>query len=241
MKPQWIRNLRAVVKEFGIWFLITLPLLFAIRSSLLESFYIPSGSMIPTLMIGDQLLVWKGAYRWKLPFFEREGDPIVLKERSGPQRGDVIVFRYPRDQTLFYVKRVVGVSGDWISIRNRKLMINDQPVSNHELSAEQVAALPNSLEFRDFAVLNENLDGHDHLILQDRNQFVSEHYGPVAIPPGHVFVLGDNRDFSNDSRFWGFVPLNLIEGRALRVWMRFNLNLSPFQFDFSLTRLGSRL
>ena len=200
---------------------------FVLRSFLFEPFKIPSGSMIPTLLIGDLILVNKFTYGVRLPVINTK-----LTEGTPPQRGDVMVFRYPPKPSLDYIKRVVGVPGDEIGYLNKSLTLNGKPVPK--------TALP---EFFDedamlyFNQFEENLEGHRYRILNDDNRpaFVpgTEDFpfkencrysveGVVCkVPEGHYFMMGDNRDNSLDSRYWGFVPDRNIVGKAFFIWMNF--------------------
>jgi len=212
---------------------------FLLRSFLFEPFKIPSGSMIPTLQVGDLILVNKFTYGLRLPV-------INTKITSGrpPARGDVMVFRYPPNPSLDYIKRVVGVPGDDVAYLNKKLTINGQAISKD--------ALPEYFDqdaMRYFKEYSEKLGDKQHQLLNDdsRRAGVSEaeiipfpnqqncHYsveGVVCkVPEGHYFMMGDNRDNSLDSRYWGFVPDKNIVGRAFFVWMNFGslARIGPFQ------------
>lgn len=208
---------------------------FLLRSFLFEPFKIPSGSMIPTLMIGDLILVNKYHYGLRLPVVHTK-----LTEGTPPQRGDVMVFRYPPKPSLDYIKRVVGVPGDEISYLNKRLSVNGSPVDIRE-----IADFFDEESMRYVKQFEEKLGKEPHrlLINDDRPAFIpgaSEFpnrdncrysvEGVVCkVPPGHYFMMGDNRDNSLDSRYWGFVPDKNIVGRAFFVWMNFS----------SLSRIGS--
>jgi signal peptidase I len=200
---------------------------FLLRSFLFEPFKIPSGSMIPTLMVGDLILVNKFHYGVRLPVIHKKIIPF-----HDPQRGDVMVFRYPKDTSIDYIKRVVGVPGDEVAYRNQQLYLNGV------LAPTQ--ALPdfyNEDSLRYSSHFSEDLGTLTHPILVDRSREVFMR--PIApfpfnencrynaegvtckVPPGHYFMMGDNRDNSEDSRFWGFVPDENIVGKAFFVWMNF--------------------
>lgn len=200
---------------------------FLLRSFLFEPFKIPSGSMIPTLLVGDLILVNKFHYGVRLPVINKK-----IIANNDPQRGDVMVFRYPLDTNVDYIKRVVGVPGDEIRYSNQRLYLNGQQVAT--------VALPDFYDddARRYAKqFSEKLGEVDHRILVDleRPSFVPTNNSfPFAencrysaegvsckVPPGHYFVMGDNRDNSQDSRYWGFVPDENIVGRAFFVWMNF--------------------
>ena len=201
---------------------------FVLRSFLFEPFKIPSGSMVPTLLVGDLILVNKFDYGVRLPVLNKK----VIANKD-PQRGDVVVFRYPPDPRLDYIKRVVGLPGDQISYHNQKLSINGQPVP---LKALGEFYDEDSLRYA--PQFSEKLGEKDHRILVDPRR--SSFFGtdsprfPFAencrysaegvtckVPAGHYFVMGDNRDNSQDSRYWGFVPDENLVGRAFFVWMNF--------------------
>jgi signal peptidase I len=210
---------------------------FVLRSFLFEPFKIPSGSMIPTLLVGDLILVNKFTYGIRLPVVN-----IKLTEGTPPHRGDVMVFRYPPKPSLDYIKRVVGVPGDEVAYLNKKLTINGQPVSK-----VPVADFFDEDSMAYFKQFEEVLGGKRHRILNDdsRPAFIPgvENFpnkqncrysveGVVCkVPPGHYFMMGDNRDNSLDSRYWGFVPDRNIVGRAFFVWMNFSSfkRIGPFQ------------
>ena len=200
---------------------------FLLRSFLFEPFKIPSGSMVPTLLVGDLILVNKYHYGIRLPVLNKK--IITLND---PQRGDVMVFRYPANPSIDYIKRVVGVPGDEVSYLNQQLFINGKPT--------QTQPLP---EFYDedstrySKQFNEKLGTVNHHILVDpqrpsyirptdpfpfkENCRYSAEGVVCKVPPGHYFMMGDNRDNSEDSRFWGFVPDQNIVGKAFFVWMNF--------------------
>jgi len=200
---------------------------FVLRSFLFEPFKIPSGSMIPTLLVGDLILVNKFTYGVRLPVINTK-----LTDGTPPQRGDVMVFRYPPKPSLDYIKRVVGVPGDEVAYLNKRLTINGQPVSKD--------AVPDFFDedtMQYFKQFEEVLGGKRHRILNDDNRpaFIpgAENFpnrdncrysveGVVCkVPPGYYFMMGDNRDNSLDSRYWGFVPDRNIVGKAFFIWMNF--------------------
>ena len=200
---------------------------FLLRSFLFEPFKIPSGSMIPTLHVGDLILVNKFHYGVRLPVINHK-----ITEGNAPQRGDVMVFRYPPKPSLDYIKRVVGVPGDEVAYLKKRLTINGQPVPT--------TALPEFFDedaMRYFKQFEETFDNRKHRVLNDddRPEFVPgadafegregcrySIEGVVCkVPAGHYFMMGDNRDNSLDSRYWGFVPDKNIVGKAFFVWMNF--------------------
>jgi signal peptidase I len=200
---------------------------FVLRSFLFEPFKIPSGSMIPTLLVGDLILVNKYTYGLRLPVLNTR-----LTEGTPPQRGDVMVFRYPPKPSLDYIKRVVGVPGDEIAYLNKRLTINGKPVDQ--------GRLPDYFDrdaMRYFKQFQEQIGDRKHRLLNDddRPAFIpgvedfpfkqncrySVEGVACKVPQGHYFMMGDNRDNSLDSRYWGFVPDKNIVGKAFLIWMNF--------------------
>ena len=209
---------------------------FFLRSFIVEPFKIPSGSMIPTLLVGDLILVNKFHYGLRLPVLNTK-----ITEGEKPQRGDVMVFRYPPKPSLDYIKRVVGVPGDTVAYLNKRLTINGQAVPT-----ESVPEFFDEDAMRYFKQYEEKLSSQSHRLLNDeqRPAFVpgADKFPGVEncdytvegvtckVPEGHYFMMGDNRDNSMDSRYWGFVPEKNIVGKAFFVWMNFgNLKrVGPF-------------
>jgi len=209
---------------------------FVLRSFLFEPFKIPSGSMIPTLLVGDLILVNKYHYGVRLPVINKK-----IIANNVPKRGDVMVFRYPVDPTMDYIKRVIGLPGDEVAYINKQLTINGQRIPQ---KPEPDFYDEDSLRY--MQQFSEDLLGVEHRILNDRNQPAgvvpfnsfpgkencrySAEGVTCKVPPGQYFMMGDNRDNSQDSRFWGFVPDENIVGKAFFVWMNFgNLKrIGPF-------------
>ncbi len=188
-----------------------------LRSFLVEPFQIPSGSMLPTLKIGDFILVNKFHYGIRLPVLNTKVIPL-----NEPERGDVVVFRYPENPSINYIKRVVGLPGDRIQYVNKQLFINGQ-VQPQELLAQLPPRRPERL------VMQENLSGVQHQIYRDTKSIGV--VGEWRVPDGHYFVVGDNRDNSNDSRYWGYVPEANLVGRAFAVWMHWETFFSVPDFS----------
>jgi signal peptidase I len=204
---------------------------FLLRSFLFEPFKIPSGSMLPTLLVGDLILVNKYHYGVRLPVVNKK-----IIANNDPQRGDVVVFRYPRDTSIDYIKRVVGVPGDEVVFKNQRLSLNGQDVP---LEALPPPGFYDEETMRHYPEFKEKLGSVEHRILvnlqgqafygsDDRIAFpfrencrYSAEGVACKVPPGHYFMMGDNRDNSQDSRFWGFVPDENIVGRAFLIWMNF--------------------
>jgi signal peptidase I len=201
---------------------------FLLRSFLFEPFKIPSGSMVPTLLVGDLILVNKYHYGVRLPVL----NTLVIANNQ-PKRGDVMVFRYPLDKRLDYIKRVVGLPGDEVVYANQTLRINGQPATVQPVDeyydedsmryapryTEKLGEVAHSiLVDPKRASIYQALEGFDKF--RDNCRYSAEGVH-CKVPPGHYFVMGDNRDNSQDSRFWGFVPDENIVGRAFMVWMNF--------------------
>lgn len=203
------------VEVLGSLFPVLL-LVLVFRSFLFEPFKIPSGSMIPTLLTGDFIVVNKYSYGLRLPVLNRR-----FVEINDPERGDVIVFRYPVDERINYIKRVVGMPGDTVTYRNKILFINGEPIAQDTMGPWVGEGL------------NRNPPGHrptkrlEHLGEQPHHIVIYPERPDVqtrtwTVPDGHYFVLGDNRDQSLDSRAWGFVPEENLVGRAVRIWMHWD-------------------
>jgi signal peptidase I len=230
-QPTWI--------EYSGSFFPVIALVFFLRSFLFEPFKIPSTSMVPTLQVGDLILVNKYTYGIRLPIINKK-----IVEMNHPQRGDVMVFKYPVDPSVDYIKRVVGVPGDKITYKNKRLTVNGK-----ELSYKILPEYLDEETLRYSQQYQEDLNGVDHRILnyeqvppfvsgvddfaqKDRCVYNAEGF-TCSVPAGHYFMLGDNRDNSRDSRYWGFVPDENIVGKAIFIWM----NLS--NFPSNLKRIGS--
>ncbi len=222
-EPWWV--------EYPKSFFPIILIVFCLRSFLVEPFKIPSGSMIPTLLIGDFILVNKYTYGIRLPVVN-----LKVIEMNEPQRGEVMVFRFPEDTSIDYIKRVVGVPGDTVTYRNKQLSINGVPVQLEQGSDYKYIDGPAYIYTRRF---KENMDGSEHEILINEDmpdiQLSAIHHFPnrenctfdrtgfsCKVPEGNYFTLGDNRDGSSDSRYWGFVPENHIVGKAFLIWWNFN-------------------
>ena len=201
---------------------------FFLRSFLFEPFKIPSGSMIPTLQVGDLILVNKFTYGLRLPVLN-----VKVTEGNKPQRGDVMVFRYPPKPSMDYIKRVVGVPGDTVAYINKRLSINGQV-----LETKSVPEYFDADVMRHFKQFEESMGGNTHRVInyeEVKPGFYPNQPGVVRqdactytvegvtckVPDGHYFMMGDNRDNSLDSRYWGFVPDQNIVGKAFFVWMNF--------------------
>ena len=219
-----------VVIEYSRSLFPVLLVVLLFRSFLFEPFKIPSGSMIPTLLIGDFILVNKYAYGLKLPVLNTKFLSV-----GEPERGDVVVFRYPVDPGINFIKRMVGLPGDTITYRSKQLYVNGEPVEAISLGAYASSEVKCSTPRPDARRLQETLGGVKHDILH--HQGTASRDGQWVVPEGHYFVMGDNRDRSNDSREWGFVPEENLMGRAVGIWMNFDLNKGCGDFS----RIGTAI
>jgi len=238
-EPWWI--------EYPKSFFPVLLIVFLLRSFVAEPFKIPSSSMRPTLVVGDFILVNKFAYGLRLPIVEEKVVPI-----GDPKRGDVVVFRYPVNPSQDFIKRVVGVGGDEVVYRDKKLTVNGEPLPQSlDGSYSYVEGLRFETTVRLFETAHTGAGPKKYTIAQnpqaqpvypqnvrpfpDRQNCDYNDTGFVCrVPPGHYFMMGDNRDNSDDSRYWGFVPDDHIRGRAFFIWFNWE-DITSFSFD----RIGS--
>ena len=199
--PQEQSKRKSVAREYTEAIIIAVLLALFIRTFIVQAFKIPSGSMLETLQIGDHVLVSKFIYGIKMPFTGKVLIPI--KE---PKRGDIIVFKYPNDPSIDYIKRVVAVGGDTIEIKNKKVFVNGElQVNDHA-------------KFTD-PEIKPAIEGP------------RDNYAPQTVPPGKLFVMGDNRDNSFDSRFWGFVDLEAVRGKAFILYWSWDVQKSLFSIN----------
>ena len=219
-EPWWV--------EYSVSFFPVILIVFFLRSFLVEPFKIPSTSMVPTLLVGDFILVNKFTYGIRLPVAN-----VKIVELNSPQRGDVMVFRFPDDPSLDYIKRVVGAPGDRIEYREKRLSVNgvEVPVRRLDdyLSRER-------MQFSRRYAEKLGATEHEVLVEEDAPSYIPSsrafpHAGnctynmqgmACTVPPGHYFMMGDNRDNSSDSRVWGFVPDANIVGKAFFIWLNLN-------------------
>ena len=168
--------------------LVAIVLALFIRTFVIQAFKIPSGSMKETLKIGDHILVNKFIYGVKIPFLQTTIIPI-----ANPKRGDIVVFKFPEDPSKDFIKRVIGVAGDVVEVRDKKVYVNSK-------------------------LLNHDFGIHTDSYIFPKSDQPRDNFGPVVVPPHSLFVMGDNRDQSYDSRFWGFVDLKAVKGKALMIY-----------------------
>ncbi|MGB4069301.1 MAG: signal peptidase I [Nitrospira sp.] len=198
---------KSLVREYAEAIIVAMLLAFAIRVFVVQAFKIPSGSMIPTLQIGDHILVSKLSYGlqwptdckvlWSFPPLNCYTSETVVTFGK-PQRGDIIVFRFPEDEEKDFIKRIVGLPGDTVQLKNKSVLVNGQPLDDKAFTQRI-----------DPGVIDGTINPRDN-------------FGPVTVPDGSYFVMGDNRDQSLDSRFWGYVREEKIRGRAFRIYWSWN-------------------
>ena len=202
-----------VLVEYSKSFFPVILVVFMIRSFIVEPFKIPSGSMMPTLLAGDFILVNKFTYGLRVPIMNN-----TFIEVGRPQRGDVFVFHYPPDPSIDYIKRVVGLPGDKIAYRDKQLYINGQKLDVSPAGDYQYVGA--GLNVTNAKRYQEQLGDKKHDILIEENSITID--GETEVPAGQYFAMGDNRDNSRDSRVWGFVPENNLVGRAFFIWWNFD-------------------
>ena len=200
---------KSVAREYAEAIFIALLLALFIRTFFVQAFKIPSGSMETTLLIGDHILVSKFAYGThipnEVPFLNIKLFDDIILFSSQPERGDIIVFKFPKDETRDFIKRVIGVPGDLLEVRRQKIFINGKPyVDLHARHTKPPSDSP----------------------LVPRDDF-----GPILVPDGHVFMMGDNRENSQDSRYWGFLDIKKVRGKALMIYWSWNQLENWVRFD----------
>ena len=200
-------KLKSKMYEYAEAIIIAILIAIVVRTFVVQAYKIPSRSMVPTLLVGDHILVNKFIYGVKVPFLRKTIIPI-----THPQRGDIVVFIYPNDRSKDFIKRVIGVSGDKIEIKNKIIFINGKQYSDAYGIYSDNVIYPGSMQPRD-------------------------NFGPVTVPVKSLFVMGDNRDESADSRFWGFVDLKDVEGKAFIIYFSLNYEEKNLRWQ----RLGSVL
>ena len=198
---------KSKLREYIEAILLAIVIAFFIRTFVIQAYKIPSGSMKPTLLIGDHILVSKFNYGIRLPLVRSTLIPV-----GTPKRGDIVVFIYPEDRSKDFIKRLIGLPGDVIEIRNKNILLNGLPWSDTRGVYVDNLIIPGAVQPRD-------------------------NFGPVTVPEGSLFVMGDNRDESYDSRFWGFVPMKDVLGKALIIYWSWNQE----NHGVRLGRIGSIL
>jgi len=207
-----------ILIDYARSFFPVLLIVFLLRSFLFEPFRIPTGSLEPTLLIGDFVLVNKYAYGVRLPVIHKK-----LVEVGKPARGDILVFRWPPNPSVDFIKRVIGLPGDHIKYVNKEIYINN--VKLPQTFLKESLAQGDGADEWSVQEKREDLLGYNHLIFIDPKKS-GQDFDDITVPEGMYFVMGDNRDDSADSRFWGFVPEKNIVGKAMLVWMSFEHHVS---------------
>ena len=204
-----------ILVEYARSLFPVLLIVLVFRSFFFEPFKIPSGSMIPSLLVGDFIVVNKFAYGVRLPVLNTK-----VLSTGEIQRGDVVVFRYPLDTSVNFIKRAVGLPGDTIAYRDKQLYINGEKVGINAKGNFKTSDIKCTTPARDAGLYAEQLGGDEHQMLMHGGR--SGRDGQWTVPEGHYFMMGDNRDRSNDSRMWGFVPEQNLLGRAVGIWLNFD-------------------
>lgn len=221
-----VKKQKSKFREYVEALLTAVLVALLIRAFVIEAFKIPSGSMLPTLSIGDHIFVNKFIYGLRIPFTKHR-----IVKIGEPKRGDVIVFIYPVDESKDFIKRVVGLPGDNIHIEDQNVFVNGVELPKEKLEVSEYPddnrrllilnggrhSIPSEPGWSDFRFFEEKTGDIDHVV-QYENYLERQNYDAV-VPPGHYFVMGDNRDNSADSRSWGFVPEGNVKGKAMFVWL----------------------
>jgi len=227
--------------DYARSFFPVLLLVFVLRGFIAEPFRIPSGSMLPTLEIGDFILVNKFSYGIRLPILHKK-----IVELNEPKRGDIVVFRHPPLDKISYIKRMVGLPGDLIEHRGNDLIVNGEPVVTVPegdylpFGERRSLSLNNQTIATDTSAIGGELTGEvvEYSVLFNNNRANNTRKGELRVPPGHYFVMGDNRDNSSDSRVWGLVPDENIIGKAFFVWFHYD---SVKGGGLKLSRVGTNI
>lgn len=201
----WGESLKSVLREYAESLLIALFLAVLVRVFIVSAYQVPTVSMNPTLLQGDFIFGYKPTFGFRLPFTDNKIGS------TSPERGQVVIFRCPLDTSQRCIKRVIGIEGDRVEMRGKRLIING------EMATYEAATKDGS----EYTPLKETYKGESRTILISRAK-EKENFGPIMVPPGHFFVLGDSRDSSHDSRDWGSIPLAYLESRPLFVWLSFD-------------------
>jgi len=234
---------KKLVKDLKI-IVVILCGVFVFRSVVFEPFRIPSGSMIPTLMIGDFILVNKMAYGLKVPFSDMafgtvNSTPVYVYESEKPKRGDVVVFKYPQEPSINYIKRIIAIPGDSVEIKNKVIYINNTAVANEAIDGKDyINDMDDKFKGYNLKFYKNKIGSSEFVTQYDNDNIYKSDMAKMTIPAGKYFMVGDNRDFSYDSRFWGLVSFDQIRGKAVLVWFSFILPFSDSPVKFRPWRIG---
>jgi signal peptidase I len=221
-----------ILIDYAKSFFPVLAAVLLLRSFVAEPFRIPSNSMMPTLLTGDFILVNKFSYGLRLPITNTKVVPV-----GEPKRGDVVVFKPPHHPEQDWIKRVIGLPGDRIAFRDHQLFLNDQPVQARSIGVYQ--GVGNGAEMTGAEEMTEALPGRPHRVLERTDLLGAGGEGEWVVPAGHYFVMGDNRDNSEDSRYWGFLPETNLRGKAFLIWLNCEGWFCTGAFDAS--RIGNTI
>jgi signal peptidase I len=240
-QPEELSTKKKIIQEVkSISIIIFFVLIF--RNIFFEPFRIPSGSMIPTLMIGDFILVNKFAYGFKVPFTDWFSDPVYISGPSFPKNGDVVVFKNPKDKDINFIKRVIAVPGDTIEIKDKNIYINDKLVTNTEFDGNAIMKdMDDKFKNNNLKFYHSKLGDSEFTYQVDADNYYKVDFERRTIPKGHFFVMGDNRDYSYDSRFWGLVPIENLKGRAILVWFSMIFPFSEDSAKLRYWRIGTKI
>ena len=220
-----IREKEPILIEYSRSLFPVFLIVLVLRSFILEPFKIPSASMYPTLQVGDFIIVNKFSYGVKLPVTQKKIITVSL-----PARGDVVVFKYPNDPSVDYIKRVIGLPGDEVSYRARTVFVNGKPIRQKEIG--EYAGIGSGENMTGLSEVEATFaSGVNHRLLLDKDKY-SQDMQTIKVPDGEYFMMGDNRDYSNDSRFWGTVPEKNLKGKAFGIWMNWDE-------DVDISRIGN--
>ncbi len=211
-----------IIVEYSRSLFPVIFIVLVLRSFMVEPFRIPSGSMMPTLLVGDFILVNKYAYGVRLPVIDTK-----IIDVGEPKRGDVVVFRYPKDPSTDYIKRVIGVPGDQVQYRNKQVYINGE--LKPQVVESVYEGIGSGVSMSGAELIMEDLDGVKHELLVDKAKPTINY--EFIVPKDKYFVMGDNRDNSNDSRYWGMVPQDNLVGKAFFIWMNWDGSGDGVSFD----------
>lgn len=235
-----MKDLMKKINYKEVWsYAIIIAVVFAFRSTFFEPFRIPSGSMIPTLNIGDFIVVNKFSYGFKVPYSDMFSDPIYITKFEQPKRDDVIVFKFPVDPSKNFIKRVIGVPGDEIEMINKEVFVNGVKMAIMPDDSESTKRFADNFDGKKVNFFKVKDQGKEFNIQTTDKQTEVDTFPKFRVPEGKYFVMGDNRDFSADSRFWGFVPEANIKGKAVVVWMSMTLPILDDSVSFSPSRIGT--